>query len=125
MILIDMPLIRDDIDFIRRQLKHLPRWNVHYLVRKYEVDYMEGYNNEPVQHKKENAGLRRANNNLREAVIMIKQNHNLQNHDNYRCCDNCAHIGKDNVCSKYNQQVPDEYLIKITECEHWIDGIPF
>jgi hypothetical protein len=125
MIFIDMPLMRDDLAFIKKQMKNMPRADIHYLIRKYEVDYMQAYEREPVQHKKENAGLRCANSNLREAVKMLKENPERQNHEPYRCCDNCWFIGKDNVCDKFKQQVPDEYLIKITECEHWIDGIPF
>lgn len=50
----------------------------------------------------------------------------VRNHKPRRCCANCEHMDADTgYCHKVKDSPPLEYLTQTTDCEHWLDWIPF
>jgi hypothetical protein len=60
-----------DKKWIEEQLKKLPPSALAVAVRGYEKVFSESYDNEPIEHAKENAARRAANTRLREYVKKI------------------------------------------------------
>jgi hypothetical protein len=54
-------LLKDDINFIRQQIKHMTREQARQLVRDYIATWQEGMAEEPSEIKKQNKGRMKAN----------------------------------------------------------------
>lgn len=121
MIINSLPLSREDKAYLKRLLLGHHNATKSFMLRLYGETWETVYNATDCEISRENKARFAANTRIRKAMtegIEIKQIPD-------KCCDNCEHIGANNVCAKYQQQVPDEYLQTETQCEDFIYGIPF
>ena len=121
MIINNLPLNRDDKAYLKRLLSGHHSATKSYLLRLYGSVWVNTYSSTECEISRENKARFAANTRIREAMTENIEMKQIPE----KCCDNCAYIGAENVCSKYNQQVPDEYLQTETDCEEFIYGIPF
>ena len=121
MIWTNLPLSRCDIKHLKKtMLGHSHSTKAH-LLKVYALEWLRVADSVECNISRDNKARFAANTKLRLIMndsIPVKE-------IPYKCCDNCEHIGGNNVCSKYSSQVPDEYLQQPTMCEEFIYGIPF
>lgn len=96
--------------------------------------WRQHFEDEPVEHKKSNAGRYAANVWLRETIDEMKYNKPdfLIEYENAikqappRCCHSCDHYRyNDGKCLKFNQYPPEEFTQQRDQCVAWVFRIPF
>jgi hypothetical protein len=121
MIWTNLPLNRDDIKYLKKMLLGHSHSTKAHLLKAYAMEWINTFNSSDCEISGENKARFAANKKLRLIMsesIPVKE-------IPYKCCDNCEHIGANNVCAKYQSEVPTEYLQNENNCEDFIYGIPF
>jgi len=115
---------RADCKFISALLERVE--DKHLFTNSYHYTWLYAYEQEPLEQKKENAGWRNANNNIRNEVInYMETGEKPELPEPPIVCGNCEFLSIDNFCFKFKQTVPPEYISKENNCEHYKNGIPF
>ena len=115
----------DDRVYVQRVLQRIPVPEQRLICGAYNQAWVDAYNAEPIEHKKDNAGRFAANTLIRKLArqYMEKGSTGIP-----RICGNCDHCQSwqgQYHCSKFKQEIPVEYVNQENECEQYENAIPF
>lgn len=116
-------IYREEVKFLTKILERVS--NKGLMLAHYQRAFLDAYNGEPMDHKKENAARFAANTRVRELVKQDIQGIPITQIDIPRICGNCQWLDINGICASYNQYVPTEYLNEKNECEKYRNGVPF
>lgn len=129
----ELPLTRDDVEFLRGLLTGGEPEIQKALLWNYWTTWRMAENAEPVVQKKDNAGRRAANEWIRMEVDQLRHQE-PETVRKYRkavqtppprCCHTCDHYRDDGVCEKFDMEPPEDFAATEDACPEYEQEVPF
>lgn len=114
---------RDDAEFIEKITARIDQKIA--IVNDYSIHWSEFHKLEPERHKKENYATRQSNIRIRSMVKKAIMGDEIETKEPPVICGNCQHLDINNMCIKFKQVVPNEFINQENECEQYKNGVPF
>lgn len=123
-------LLRDDKRFLARLLEPLKREAQGRVMWAYRAAWQDGEAEEPLPHRKENAGRRVANLWVREMMMetpaAVLRYRELIKQGPPRFCHTCDHFDKEEGhCAHFDATPPADFTATENACDQWTVEVPF
>mgnify|MGYP001056832978 CR=1 FL=1 len=116
---------RDDANYVRMVTQRVPADVVNLMHSAYCEAWITAYNDEQLEHKKENAGRFAANTLIRKLARQYMETGSIHIPRICGNCDKCETWNGQYYCHAFEREIPIEFVKQENECEQYENEIPF
>ena len=128
-----LPLLSEDVDYVRDLIKDGEPEIQAELMRRYAMTWVDTADTCDWSHRADNEGRRAANAWIRKEVDKLrhqepealKRYREIVRQGPPKCCHTCDYYDQHGKCAKFNMEPPEDFAARDGACPEWVMDIPF